>query len=185
MTKFNCILCVHVAVRLSYLVAAVHPSCINSMYAVCGQQLFPGCSEREGPKPTISMCDSNEIVLSPVFSPGCSERVSKPVFPQVAAQVLQKNPSDLFSASRAWRVNLVGEGADDAGGVFDEIIAQICEVGTCTVCTCGKYVYIYMPPMYVCGSIHVHVYTPSIYTSYVLGLYIHLIYICLLCGRFM
>ena len=30
--------------------------------------------------------------------------------------------------SRAWKVNLVGEGADDAGGVFDETIAQMCEV---------------------------------------------------------
>ena len=25
-------------------------------------------------------------------------------------------------------MNLVGEGADDAGGVFDETIAQMCEV---------------------------------------------------------
>ena len=58
----------------------------------------------------------------------CSERVSRPVFPQIAQQILQKPVVDLRSSSRAWKVNLVGEGADDAGGVFDEMMAQMCEV---------------------------------------------------------
>ena len=57
-----------------------------------------------------------------------SDRASRPVFPQISSQILQKTPSELRCPSRAWKVNLVGEGADDAGGVFDETIAQMCEV---------------------------------------------------------
>ena len=57
-----------------------------------------------------------------------SERVSKVIFPQIASQILQKPVADLRCSSRAWKVNLIGEGADDAGGVFDETMAQMCEV---------------------------------------------------------
>lgn len=57
-----------------------------------------------------------------------SERVSKVIFPQIASQILQKPVVDLRCSSRAWKVNLIGEGADDAGGVFDETMAQMCEV---------------------------------------------------------
>ena len=57
-----------------------------------------------------------------------SDRSCKPVLSQIANQILQKEPKDLRCHSRAWKVNLVGEGADDAGGVFDETIAQMCEV---------------------------------------------------------
>ncbi len=53
---------------------------------------------------------------------------SRAVYPQVAPLILQKNPVDLRCPSRAWKVNLLGEGADDAGGVFDETMAQMCEV---------------------------------------------------------
>ena len=52
----------------------------------------------------------------------------QPVFTQLAGQVLKKAPDDLKCAEQAWKVTLVGEGADDAGGVFDESIAQMCEV---------------------------------------------------------
>ena len=45
---------------------------------------------------------------------------------QIASQILQKTLSELCYPSRAWKVNLVGEEADDAGGVFDETIAQMC-----------------------------------------------------------
>ena len=58
----------------------------------------------------------------------CSSR-SRPVFPQIATQIVQKPPSDLRCSSRAWKVTLIGEAADDAGGVFDETIALMCEVG--------------------------------------------------------
>lgn len=47
----------------------------------------------------------------------------------MSGQILQKNPSDLLCAQRTWKVTLVGEGADDAGGVFDETLTQMCEVG--------------------------------------------------------
>lgn len=36
-------------------------------------------------------------------------------------------PQDLRLPSRAWKVNLVGEGADDAGGVFDDTITEMCQ----------------------------------------------------------
>lgn len=35
-------------------------------------------------------------------------------------------PSSLRLPSRAWKVRLVGEGADDAGGVFDDTITEMC-----------------------------------------------------------
>ena len=60
--------------------------------------------------------------------PCSSDRGSKPIYPQVAVQILQKPAIELRCPSRAWKVKLVGEGADDAGGVFDETIAQMCEV---------------------------------------------------------
>jgi len=50
------------------------------------------------------------------------------VLPQIASQVLALDPASIRCKPRAWKVNLVGEGADDAGGVFDETIAQMCEV---------------------------------------------------------
>ena len=53
---------------------------------------------------------------------------SKPVFPQIAAKIIQLPASELRCPARAWKVNLLGEGADDAGGVFDETIAQMSEV---------------------------------------------------------
>jgi hypothetical protein len=34
--------------------------------------------------------------------------------------------SDLRLPSRAWKVKLLGEGADDAGGVFDDTITEMC-----------------------------------------------------------
>ncbi|KAL5481420.1 hypothetical protein EMCRGX_G021569 [Ephydatia muelleri] len=55
------------------------------------------------------------------------ESHSKLVFPQIATQIVQKPPSELRCSSRAWKVTLVGEAADDAGGVFDETIALMCE----------------------------------------------------------
>ena len=68
---------------------------------------------------------------------------SKLVFPQIATQIVQKPPSELRCSSRAWKVTLVGEAADDAGGVFDETIALMCEVSghVCVhvcVCVCGS-----------------------------------------------
>lgn len=49
---------------------------------------------------------------------------------QIARQVVKLNASDLRLPSRAWKVKLVGEGADDAGGVFDDTITEMCQVRT-------------------------------------------------------
>lgn len=56
-------------------------------------------------------------------------RSSKPIFVQIAKQVVNLNPLELRLPSRAWKVKLVGEGADDAGGVFDDTITEMCQVG--------------------------------------------------------
>lgn len=58
----------------------------------------------------------------------CSSKESVLVLPQIATQVLALDPASIRCKPRAWKVHLVGEGADDAGGVFDETIAQMCEV---------------------------------------------------------
>ena len=40
----------------------------------------------------------------------------KPLFTQIARQVVELKAADLRLPARAWKVKLVGEGADDAGG---------------------------------------------------------------------
>ncbi|XP_051907348.1 probable E3 ubiquitin-protein ligase HERC1 isoform X3 [Hippocampus zosterae] len=54
-------------------------------------------------------------------------RSSKPIFVQIAKQVVSLNPLELRLPSRAWKVKLIGEGADDAGGVFDDTITEMCQ----------------------------------------------------------
>ncbi|KAE8748468.1 hypothetical protein FOCC_FOCC004763 [Frankliniella occidentalis] len=49
-----------------------------------------------------------------------------PIFTQLAEQVVKMRPSELRLPSRAWKVKLVGEGADDAGGVFDDTVTEMC-----------------------------------------------------------
>ncbi|KAJ1212717.1 hypothetical protein NDU88_000367 [Pleurodeles waltl] len=49
------------------------------------------------------------------------------VFTQLAKQVVHLNPTELRLPSRAWKVKLIGEGADDAGGVFDDTITEMCQ----------------------------------------------------------
>ena len=41
-------------------------------------------------------------------------------------------PSDLRLPTRAWKVKLIGEGADDAGGVFDDTITEMCQASVVT-----------------------------------------------------
>ncbi|CAH1119370.1 unnamed protein product, partial [Phaedon cochleariae] len=54
-------------------------------------------------------------------------RKCKPIFVQIAKQVVEMMPQDLRLPFRAWKVKLVGEGADDAGGVFDDTITEMCQ----------------------------------------------------------
>ncbi|XP_021370838.1 probable E3 ubiquitin-protein ligase HERC1 isoform X1 [Mizuhopecten yessoensis] len=51
----------------------------------------------------------------------------KPVFTQIAQQVVKLKAEDLRLPARAWKVKLIGEGADDAGGVFDDTITEMCQ----------------------------------------------------------
>ncbi|XP_071450243.1 probable E3 ubiquitin-protein ligase HERC1 [Hetaerina americana] len=51
----------------------------------------------------------------------------RPIFAQIARQVVKMKPADLRLPSRAWKVKLLGEGADDAGGVFDDTITEMCQ----------------------------------------------------------
>lgn len=55
---------------------------------------------------------------------------TQPILVQVARQVVKLNPADLRLPSRAWKVKLLGEGADDAGGVFDDTITEMCQVSS-------------------------------------------------------
>ncbi|XP_062621584.1 probable E3 ubiquitin-protein ligase HERC1 [Saccostrea cucullata] len=51
----------------------------------------------------------------------------KPVFTQIGQQVIKLRAEDLRLPARAWKVKLIGEGADDAGGVFDDTITEMCQ----------------------------------------------------------
>ena len=52
----------------------------------------------------------------------------RPVFAQISQQVVKLKPEELRLPARAWKVKLLGEGADDAGGVFDDTITEMCMV---------------------------------------------------------
>ncbi|KAK5649906.1 hypothetical protein RI129_000935 [Pyrocoelia pectoralis] len=55
-------------------------------------------------------------------------RKCKPIFVQIAKQVVETmRLHELRLPSRAWKVKLIGEGADDAGGVFDDTITEMCQ----------------------------------------------------------
>lgn len=41
--------------------------------------------------------------------------------------MVELKPNELRLPSRAWKVKLIGEGADDAGGVFDDTITEMCQ----------------------------------------------------------
>lgn len=58
---------------------------------------------------------------------GQKGKMNKPIFVQAAKQVVVMKPQELRLPSRAWKVKLVGEGADDAGGVFDDTITEMCQ----------------------------------------------------------
>uniref|UniRef100_A0A8D8RZ78 HECT-type E3 ubiquitin transferase n=1 Tax=Cacopsylla melanoneura TaxID=428564 RepID=A0A8D8RZ78_9HEMI len=55
-----------------------------------------------------------------------SKQSVKPIFAQISRQVVKMKGADLRLPSRAWKVKLLGEGADDAGGVFDDTITEMC-----------------------------------------------------------
>ena len=54
-------------------------------------------------------------------------KIKQTIFEQIATQIEPLPGDQLRLPSRAWKVRLVGEGADDAGGVFDETLTEMCE----------------------------------------------------------
>ena len=66
--------------------------------------------------------------LNILLSTSCRGKKPKPIFIQIARQVVKLKPTELCLPSRAWKVKLVGEGADDAGGVFDDTITEMTQV---------------------------------------------------------
>lgn len=59
-----------------------------------------------------------------------SSKPANPVFVQMTKQLVSR-ANELRYSTRAWKVSLIGEAADDVGGVFDETVAQMCEVRCC------------------------------------------------------
>lgn len=57
----------------------------------------------------------------------CRKKKPKPILAQISSQVVKLRPADLRLPARAWKVKLIGEGADDAGGVFDDTITEMCQ----------------------------------------------------------
>jgi len=57
-----------------------------------------------------------------------SGKKCRPIFTQIAQQVIKLSAAELRLPARAWKVKLIGEGADDAGGVFDDTITEMCQV---------------------------------------------------------
>jgi E3 ubiquitin-protein ligase HERC1 len=47
-------------------------------------------------------------------------------FAQIGNQILNFGSQSLRLPSQAWKVKLIGEGADDAGGVFDDTMTEMC-----------------------------------------------------------
>ena len=48
------------------------------------------------------------------------------IFAQISSQVATMDPLELRLPGRSWKVKLIGEGADDAGGVFDDTVTEMC-----------------------------------------------------------
>lgn len=87
----------------------------------------------QGEKIIHSLNNGSEITCGSKLLRFHRGRSSKPIFVQIAKQVVSLNPLELRLPSRAWKVKLVGEGADDAGGVFDDTITEMCQVGRSSV----------------------------------------------------
>lgn len=52
-------------------------------------------------------------------------RKPRPIFNQIYPHVLNHNHEALRANSRPWKIRLINEGADDAGGAFDETISEM------------------------------------------------------------
>lgn len=99
-------------------------------------------------------------------------RSSKPIFVQIAKQVVNLNPTELRLPSRAWKVKLVGEGADDAGGVFDDTITEMCQV-SCHLSVFDhnmNYHNVHDACLIICSKVNIlEPYTPNAFGTGCLG----------------
>lgn len=78
-----------------------------------------------GSTPTISI---NRIRANFLRKKGIKDSSCKvSVFAQVMASFAERTEKDLWVTDRAFRVDLTGEGATDAGGPYNEIISTMCE----------------------------------------------------------
>lgn len=85
--------------------------------------------------PAATLCKLHRSVIgrTPVMLVCFRGKKCRPVFTQIAQQVVKLKSEDLRLPARAWKVKLIGEGADDAGGVFDDTITEMCMV-SCLPC---------------------------------------------------
>ncbi|XP_059169765.1 probable E3 ubiquitin-protein ligase HERC1 isoform X3 [Physella acuta] len=107
----------------------------------CGESEVPGICE--GPlRPLLSprvytLPMVRAISKTMIQSKNCGPQITvkrlstrgkkcRPVYTQIAQQVVKLKADDLRLPARAWKVKLIGEGADDAGGVFDDTITEMC-----------------------------------------------------------
>lgn len=107
--------------------------CIPPLEGFMSPQLRPLLAPRVYTLPLVR-CIGKTMVQGRNYGPQVTVRrltskgkKCKPIFIQVAKQVVEMKVSELRLPSRAWKVKLLGEGADDAGGVFDDTITEMCQ----------------------------------------------------------
>ena len=99
--------------RLDSLRALVSPRLVNMLLNKCLSRTSVQ-SAQHGPQVFVRRLET------------CTDGVKcSSVYEQLSKQVLSFNLEQLRLPSRAWKVTLIGEGADDAGGVFDEIMGEM------------------------------------------------------------
>ncbi|GFS09040.1 HECT and RLD domain-containing E3 ubiquitin protein ligase family member 1 [Elysia marginata] len=105
---------------------------VSEVPGICEGPLRPVLSPRVYTLPMV-----RAISKTMVQSKNCGPQITvkrlstrgkkcRPVYTQIAEQVVKLKPDDLRLPARAWKVKLIGEGADDAGGVFDDTITEMC-----------------------------------------------------------
>lgn len=107
--------------------------CIPPLEGFMSPQLRPLLAPRVYTLPLVR-CIGKTMVQGRNYGPQVTVRRltvkgkrCNPIFIQVAKQVVEMKSAELRLPSRAWKVKLLGEGADDAGGVFDDTITEMCQ----------------------------------------------------------
>ncbi|CAL1541385.1 unnamed protein product [Lymnaea stagnalis] len=117
---------------LNLIPKQVSSYCESEVPGICEGPLRPLLSPRVYTLPMV-----RAISKTMIQSKNCGPQITvkrlstrgkkcRPVYTQIAQQVVKLKPDDLRLPARAWKVKLIGEGADDAGGVFDDTITEMC-----------------------------------------------------------